>query len=101
MQRWRVQVAGNGRLSLPIELRRKLGLEKGGSLTVELEGDEARLLTVAARVRRAQRLMREALGDRPPPTVEELIAWKRDEARRDAGKLDRLDALVTDDARAR
>jgi AbrB family looped-hinge helix DNA binding protein len=94
MTSWNVNVAENGRLCLPAELRRALGLERGGPVTLELEDGQVRLLTVAARVRRAQELTRQAFAGKRMPTVDEFIAWKREQAALEAAKIDRLAASI-------
>lgn len=93
MASWHVSVAENGRLCLPVELRRALGLEKGGQVTLELEDGEVRLLTVAARVRRAQELTRKLFAGQSY-TVDDFIREKRETAAREAEKLDRLAGLI-------
>lgn len=97
MASWNVNVAENGRLCLPVELRRSLGLEKGGPVTLELADGEVRLMTVAARVRRAQELTRRAFAGKRMPTVDEFIGWKREQAALEAAKIDRLVASITKD----
>jgi bifunctional DNA-binding transcriptional regulator/antitoxin component of YhaV-PrlF toxin-antitoxin module len=46
-------VAENGQPYLPIELRRAIGFKTGGPMTIEIEDDKVRLLTIAVRVSRA------------------------------------------------
>ena len=41
----RVNVSATGRLSLPIEMRRALGLEKGGTVLLDLQDGAIRLRT--------------------------------------------------------
>lgn len=41
----KVNVLPNGRIVLPIELRRRLGVEKGGQIVAECDGDVVRLST--------------------------------------------------------
>ena len=68
-----VKVAPNGRLSLPIEIRRQLGVEKGGDLVLgDVEDGAVTLMTAEASVRRVQRLARELFGDRLP-SVDEFL----------------------------
>ena len=53
-----VTVLANGRMSLPVDLRRRLGLEKGGTVTIEEVEDGVVLRTIPQNVRRAQELVR-------------------------------------------
>ena len=85
-----VKVSSNGRLSLPVEVRRQLGLEKGGDLVLSREEDGAvTLMTAEVAVLRVQRLARELLGDKVP-TVDEFIAHKREQAALEERKMQRL-----------
>lgn len=85
-----VKVSANGRLSLPVEIRRQLGVERGGDLVLGREEDGAvTLMTAEASVRRVQRLARELFGDRLP-TVDEFLAHKREQVALEQRKLDRL-----------
>jgi bifunctional DNA-binding transcriptional regulator/antitoxin component of YhaV-PrlF toxin-antitoxin module len=88
MARTWVTVAPNGRLSLPIDVRRELGIERGGDLLLEVDDEPGvvTLRTSAAVVKRAQRLARELLGGRIP-SVDEFLAERREEARREERKL--------------
>ncbi len=86
-----VTVAPNGRVSLPVEVRRRLGIERGGNLLLDDEGEAGALtlLTPEAAVRRVQRLARELLGGNLP-TVDEFLAERREEATRQERKTRRL-----------
>ena len=85
-----VKVAPNGRLSLPIEIRRQLGVEKGGDLVLgDIEDGAVTLMTAEASVRRVQRLARELFGDRLP-SVDEFLAYKREQAALEERKMRRL-----------
>ncbi|HEX2527829.1 MAG TPA: AbrB/MazE/SpoVT family DNA-binding domain-containing protein [Geminicoccus sp.] len=90
MRTWTVTVAENGRVSLPIDLRRVLGLERGGSITLELDDDEVKILTVAARVRRAQALAKKALAGKSI-SVDDFLSYKREQLRLEEAKMKRLE----------
>jgi bifunctional DNA-binding transcriptional regulator/antitoxin component of YhaV-PrlF toxin-antitoxin module len=96
MASWTVNVAENGRLCLPVDLRRALDLERGGQVTLEMEDGEVRLLTLAARVRRAQELTRELFAGQSY-TVDDFLREKREAAARDAARLDRLAGAAVDE----
>jgi bifunctional DNA-binding transcriptional regulator/antitoxin component of YhaV-PrlF toxin-antitoxin module len=86
-----VTVAPNGRLSLPIDVRRKLGIERGGDLLLDAGGEPGAvtLRTAEAAVKRAQKLARELLGGNLP-SVDEFLAERREEAAREERKMRRL-----------
>lgn len=58
MAKTTVTVAPNGRLVIPIEYRRALGVEDGGELLVRFEDGELRLTTRELAVARARALVR-------------------------------------------
>jgi AbrB family looped-hinge helix DNA binding protein len=74
----RVRVAENGRMSLPVSIRRQLGLERGGELLVRVKDGEVRMTTLAERVRRVQASMRE-LARGKPVSVDDFLAGKREQ----------------------
>jgi AbrB family looped-hinge helix DNA binding protein len=77
-----VNVAENGRLVLPVQLRAKLGLSRGGRLTIREDGERYVIETFAERVRRAQDELAQVVGaDRN--LADELIAERRAAARRE------------------
>ena len=86
-----VKVAESGRLSLPADVRRRLGVERGGSLVLHVDEEQGcvTLLTAEAMVRRVQRLARELLRDQMP-SVDEFLAERREEAGRQEAKMRRL-----------
>ena len=85
-----VKVASNGRTCLPVEIRRQLGVEKGGDLVLSREEDGAvTLMTAEAAVRRVQRLARERFGDKLP-SVDDFLAYKREQAASEERKMRRL-----------
>ncbi|MDP2258508.1 MAG: AbrB/MazE/SpoVT family DNA-binding domain-containing protein [Caulobacter sp.] len=47
MNAYRGRVTESGRLSLPADLRRSVGLENGGDVVIELDGQTIRVRTVA------------------------------------------------------
>lgn len=82
MQRTRVRVSEGGRIVIPAEYRRQLGLEVGDEVILQLDGNELRLFSRRQGIRRAQELVRRAI---PPgrSLVDELIAERRREADRE------------------
>ena len=81
----RVRVDAAGRVTLPAELRHKLGIEPGQELILAEDGQGVRLQTFAQAVRAAQ----EAFAPYRIPgksVVDELIRERRDEAKREYGE---------------
>lgn len=76
------RIAEGGRVVIPAEYRRALGLRVGDEVLVELEGGTIRILTIDEAIRRAQ----EIIGQYVPEEVslvDELIAQRRAEAARE------------------
>lgn len=77
-----VRMSENGRVLIPAEIRKQLGLVAGEPLTLTVEGQELRLMTRRARLRAAQ--VSAARYLKPGVRIEdELIAERREEARRE------------------
>ncbi len=82
MEHYRVQVAANGRMVLPVSLRQQLHIEGGGLLIIR--EDEGRLVleSVDDAVRRAQAVVRR-YAPRAEGITDELLAERRAEAARE------------------
>jgi len=76
------KITEGGRVVIPAEYRRELGLEPGDEVIIRLEDGELRILTRAEAVRRAQALV-ERHVKRGRSLVDELSAERREEARRE------------------
>jgi len=74
----KVKVLPNGRLLLPVSLRRSLGVEKGGHLVAELDGDAVRLTTPDRSLDDAGALFRSLLTD-DASVADEVISDRRAE----------------------
>jgi AbrB family looped-hinge helix DNA binding protein len=75
-----IKIAANGRMSIPADVRKQLGLEKGGEVTLDFDEFGMTLKTAAQRVAKAQALYRKYSKGRPGFTVDEFIAQKRADA---------------------
>ena len=75
-----VTVSPSGRLSIPADVRKRLGLEKGGKLMLDVDEFGMTLTTFQQRVRKAQALYRELSKGKPPVDIDEFIAEKRADA---------------------
>ncbi len=78
-----VRSAANGRMVLPVAIRRALGIEGDTKIVVTVEDGVAKIESLSAGVRRAQELYR--LHAKKPSTVDDFLAERSAEAaRRDA-----------------
>ncbi len=75
-----VKVSPNGRIVIPADVRRQLGIEKGGTLTLDVDEFGVRLSTFKQRVRNAQELYAKMMEGKQGITVDEFIAEKRRDA---------------------
>jgi AbrB family looped-hinge helix DNA binding protein len=82
MQTTRVKVAEGGRVVIPAEYRKQLGLRPGDNVILQLDDGEIRLYTVREAIRRAQEMVRRYVPE-GVSLVDELIAERRAEAARE------------------
>jgi AbrB family looped-hinge helix DNA binding protein len=73
------QVSPSGRLSLPAEFRKALGLERGGKVLVELAGEEIRLRTVRSAVARIQSRAKQLFAGKPNVSSADFLAHRRED----------------------
>jgi AbrB family looped-hinge helix DNA binding protein len=76
----RVAITPNGRMSLPADIRKRLGLTDGGALFVEEMPDGIVLRTVAQSIAHAQALARKYTADKPEASVNAFLANRRAES---------------------
>lgn len=89
----RVRVNAQGRVVLPAEFRRVLGIEPGSEVVISLEDDRLVIETPAALLAQIQEA---ALAVNPSASwVDELIADRRAEARREAEEYSAPDLQAT------
>lgn len=77
-----LKVYGGGKIAIPANYRRALGIAEGDTVVMELEGSELRIRPTAAVVREVQDLVRRYVPE-GRSLVDELIAERRAEAIRD------------------
>ena len=83
---YELPIQETGRVVLPAELRKILGLSKGDKVLIEAEGDEVKLTTARLRRKRAQGIARKYA--RPGVSVvDEFLAEKRVEAEREIARI--------------
>lgn len=78
----RGKVIAGGRIALPAEMRRALGLQNGDTVLFELQGDEVRIRPAKSALKRVQERLK-AFAPKEGFVSEELIAQRRVEAARD------------------
>jgi AbrB family looped-hinge helix DNA binding protein len=78
----RGKVIAGGRIALPADIRRSLGLQNGDTVLFELNGEEVRIRPARFALRRAQERLR-AFAPKEGLVSEALIAERRAEAARD------------------
>jgi bifunctional DNA-binding transcriptional regulator/antitoxin component of YhaV-PrlF toxin-antitoxin module len=76
----RGRVSGSGRLSIPAEFRKAVGLDHGGDVVVELAGREIRIRTVDEVIAQSQALTRRLIGTKPDASVDDFLAERQREA---------------------
>ncbi|MCO6441970.1 MAG: AbrB/MazE/SpoVT family DNA-binding domain-containing protein [Nitrococcus mobilis] len=74
------RVSQSGRISLPAEFRKAIGLEHGGDVVIELDGRDIRIRTVDETVARAQELTRRLLVGKPEASLDAFLQERHREA---------------------
>ena len=82
MQHTATRIDRHGRVVIPADYRRALGLRPGASLTLELDDGALRLVPLAQAIRKAQESVAKYV-DKDRSLVAELIAERRAEAARE------------------
>ena len=75
-----VNVMANGRMNLPVAIRKRLGLATGGAVLIEETDDGVVLRTVSQAVTRAQALSKRLTAGKEGATVADFLANRRREA---------------------
>jgi len=78
----KVRIAEGGRVVIPAEHRKALGLHAGDEIIFSLDDDQLRVYTIDAAIRRAQDLVSQYVAPERS-LVDELIAERRAEAERE------------------
>jgi AbrB family looped-hinge helix DNA binding protein len=82
MHEFKTKMGQSGRVVIPTEYRRKLGLQAGDEIIMHLDEEGLRLYTPAQAVARAQALVRRYVPE-GRDLAEELISERRAEAERE------------------
>ena len=75
-----INITPNGRMSLPVDIRKRLGLTEGGSIYLDETEDGVVLRTASQAVTRAQALAKQYTGDNPDASVDAFLARRREES---------------------
>jgi AbrB family looped-hinge helix DNA binding protein len=78
----RVTLNENGRIVIPAAMRKAMQVKSGDELLLHLENGELHVTTHMQRIRKAQDLVRRALGPNPD-LVDGFIAERREAAKRE------------------
>ena len=73
------RVSESGRVSIPSEFRKAVGLEHGGDVVIELVGREIRIRTIDEVVAHAQAIARRLTAGKPDASVDAFLAERRRE----------------------
>ena len=73
------RVSESGRLSIPAEFRKAVGLEHGGDVVIELVGREIRIRTIDEVVAQAKAIARRLTAGKPDASVDAFLAERRRE----------------------
>ena len=75
-----VNITPNGRMSLPADIRKRLGLVGGGAVYLDETPDGLVLRTAAQAVARAQALAKQYTEGNPDASVEAFLAKRREDS---------------------
>ena len=75
-----VNITPNGRMSLPADIRKRLGLVGGGAVYLDETPDGVVLRTAAQAVARAQALAKHDTGENPAAAVAAFLEKRREES---------------------
>jgi len=80
----RARINENGRLVIPANFRKALGINAGDEVVLRLEDNELRITTLRQRIARAQRHARKYIKPGASISiVDEFLAERREEAKRE------------------
>ena len=82
MQEFKTKLGKGGRVVIPVEYRRELGVEPGDEIILHLDEEGLRLYTPAQAVARAQALVRRYVPEERSLS-EELVSERRGESARE------------------
>lgn len=75
-----VNITANGRMSLPADIRKRMGLNGGGAIYLDETPDGVILRTAAQAVARAQALAKQFTGGNSDASVDAFLARRREDS---------------------
>ena len=78
-----VRISPGGRVVIPAEFRKALGVGIGDDMLIQLKGEDLRLRSRQAAIKRVQAMVRKYLPDESRSLADELISERREEAARE------------------
>lgn len=75
-----VKIINGGKLVIPAQFRREMGIAAGDTVVVELTGGELRVRSLSSAIKKAQAIVRQFVPENVS-LVDELIADRRAEAK--------------------
>jgi AbrB family looped-hinge helix DNA binding protein len=72
-----VSITPNGRMSLPADIRKRLGVAGGGALLIDETPDGVILRTVAQSIAHAQAIARKYAAGKPDMSVDAFVANRK------------------------
>jgi AbrB family looped-hinge helix DNA binding protein len=75
-----INITPNGRMSLPADVRKRLGLSGGGAVYLDETEDGVVLRTANQAVARAQALAKQYTAGNPDASVDAFLARRREES---------------------
>jgi AbrB family looped-hinge helix DNA binding protein len=75
-----INITPNGRMSLPADVRKRLGLTDGGAVYLDETEDGVVLRTANQAVARAQALAKQYTGGNPDAGLEKRQLWRREDS---------------------
>lgn len=75
-----INITPNGRMSLPADVRKRLGLSGGGAVYLDETEDGVVLRTASQAVARAQSLAKQYTAGNPDASVDAFLARRREDS---------------------
>jgi AbrB family looped-hinge helix DNA binding protein len=73
------RVSTAGRIGLPAEFRKAVGLEHGGDVVLELDGNDIRIRTVREAVARVQARAKQVFAGKTQVSSDDFLAHRRED----------------------
>ncbi len=84
---YKVEVHKAGRITIPIELRKKFDITEGDILTIRQKNNELKIITQKQALDRARSLVKPYLSSEES-SVDDFLKWRREEAQQEEQELE-------------